>query len=541
MITARLLAMAAGAVLLGMGFGGGHAKAQSSESALSAAQPLGATITQRIWTDTAGQPTDAALILVDFLQRAGDHALPASRYDGDQLAARIRSGGDAELEADLTRAFLAYATDIHSGVLNPQKIDDDLLIEVRQPDANALLTGAAEAANMAAYLNGLAPQDPLYRRLVERYRSFRSVAADEIWGPQIDNGGTLRRGDRSQRVAQARARLTAMGDLDPNAFGARASTDGARLAATEVTTDAVGTHDPSHFDAALEEALKRFQARHGLNQDGLIGPATRAQLNISPRQRAAQIAVNLERMRWLNGQLTDRYILVNAAGFEMWVIEDGRPVFSSRVINGEKGRWETPEFSEMMTHMVVNPTWYVPMSIARHEILPKLQNDPTYLAKAGMRLVGADAEAEEIDWRTITPDTFPGRVTQLPGDANALGNVKFMFPNPHSIYLHDTPNKHLFDRDIRDFSHGCVRVEKAHALAEYLLENQTRNPGSHFDEALASGRERHIQLENPLPVILTYRSAWIDSNGIEQFRGDIYERDQVVARALESSGVRILN
>src|SRR5690606_35761957 len=141
--------------------------------------------------------------------------------------------------------------------------------------------------------------------------------------------------------------------------------------------------------------------------------ATLAQLNMSPRERAEQIAVNLERHRWLNGKLGDRYILVNAAGFEMWVIENGRAVFSSRVINGEAGRWETPEFSETMTHMVVNPTWYVPMSIARQEILPKLKQDPSYLAKAGMRLIGADVEAEQINWHTVTPQSFPGRVTQL--------------------------------------------------------------------------------------------------------------------------------
>src|SRR5690606_14825765 len=313
MITIRFFAMSAGAALLGIGLSAEPALAQSAQSALSAAQPVAPDATQqRIWTDENGRPTDAALILVDFLRRADEHALPVSRYRAEELASKLHDGsGGAALEAELTRAFLAYAGDIHSGVLNPRNVDDDLDIEVERPDGQALLAGAAGAANLAAYLDSLAPQDPFYHRLVERYRSFRSVAADDIWGPRISGGGTLRAGDRSPRVAQARARLAAMGDLDPNVYA-----EGVRVAATEVTTDAGAGYDPNYFDHELEAALKRFQARHGLNQDGLIGPATLAQLNMSPRERAEQIAVNLERNRWLNGKLSDRYILVNAAGFE---------------------------------------------------------------------------------------------------------------------------------------------------------------------------------------------------------------------------------
>lgn len=524
-----------------LAIGGGQAALAQSGSALSPAQPVGQVQDRQIWTDSRGQPTDAALILVDFLLRADEHALPVEKYRGRELAARLR-GGDPGLEADLTRAFLDYASDVHAGLLDPAKVDRHLYVERVRMDRESLLAGAARAANMASYLDGLAPSDPVYRRMVERYRSFRSKAAGEIWGSPVSSGPTLRLGDRNARVAELRARLTALGDFDPGVHGRISEGDGARLAATEQVTDADRpdadrSADRNYFDPALEDALKRFQARHGLQQDGLAGPATLAQLNTSPRERVEQIAVNLERLRWLNRDLGSRYILVNAAGFEMWVMENGNPVFSSRVITGKTNSWETPEFTEMMTHMVVNPTWYVPMSIAKYEILPKLKQDPTYLAKAGMRLVGA--EEAHIDWNTITPETFPGRVTQMPGDANAMGRVKFMFPNPHSIYLHDTPGRHLFSRDIRDFSHGCVRVEKAHELAEYLLTSQTRNPGSYFDEILASGRERHVTLDRPLPVVLAYRTAWIDENGVEQFRGDIYNRDRAVMRALQSSGVRL--
>ncbi len=499
---------------------------------------------QPIWMAPDGTASDAALILVDFLGRADEHALPLARYHADELGRRlVREPSDpASLEAALTAAYLAYARDVSSGLLEPEKVDRNLHEVPQRPDPVMLLNGAATTYNLAAYLDGLAPADPLYRRLVERYRAFRSVAGADIWGPQVAAGSTLRLGDRGARVGQARARLTAMGDLDPNAYLARAAElDGARVATAEVTTNSpVRSFDPDHFDQPMEEALKRFQARHGLNQDGLIGPATLAQLNVSPRQRAEQIAVNLERLRWLNGHLGERYILVNQAGFEMQVVENGRPVFDSRVIVGEAGDHETPEFSELMTHMIVNPSWHVPMSIARNEILPKLKQDPSYLAKQGMRLVGAGTDAEYVDWANITPASFPGRITQSPGDANALGSVKFMFPNRFSVYLHDTPTKRLFERDIRDFSHGCVRVERPHEFAEYLLAGQVSDPSGYFDEVLAQGRERRINLDRPLMVHLTYRSAWIDENGVEQFRGDVYDRDAKIAAALQAAGVRIL-
>ena len=509
---------------------------------------------QPIWLEPDGTAGDAALILVDVLRRADEHALPLERYRGQDLATSLagRAGDPEALEAALTAAFLDYARDVSSGLLNPDEVDDDIHLVPRRPDPAALLTGAATAANMAAYLDGLAPADPLYRRLVERHRAFRSRAGADIWGQPVSPGPTLRLGDRGPRVAEARARLTAMGDLDPNVYAPQAARrDGARLATADVTTDVsddgpVGgavdgpaqSFDAAYFDGRMEEALRRFQARHGLVQDGLIGPATLAQINVSPTARAEQIAVNLERLRWLNQPLGARYVLVNQAGFEMQVVERGHPVFSSRVIIGQPGRWQTPEFAETMTHMIVNPTWNVPMSIARDEILPKLKQDPSYLARRGMRLIGADAEV--IDWSSVTPASFPGRVTQRPGDANALGSVKFMFPNRFAIYLHDTPTKHLFDRDVRAFSHGCVRVERPHEFAEYLLSGQVDDPAGYFDAVLGRGRERRIDLERPLPVYLTYRSAWIDDSGIEQFRGDIYERDRSIARALESEGVAIL-
>ena len=295
-----------------------------------------------------------------------------------------------------------------------------------------------------------------------------------------------------------------------------------RSPAADVTTDVpVLTFEPTLFDNHMVTALQSFQARHGLNLDGVIGPATLKQINVSPSTRAEQIAVNLERMRWKNRNLGDRYILVNLAGFTMDVMVNGKSDFSQRVVVGKARKHRTPEFSDEMTHMIINPSWYVPTSIARDEILPKLEKDPNYMANRNMRMVN-------------------GRIIQAPGRRNALGTVKFMFPNRFAIYLHDTPSKKLFQRDVRAYSHGCVRVERPHDFAEYLLTGQYEDPRGYFNSVLNRGRERRVNLDRPLPVHLTYRSAWIDENGVEQFRGDIYGRDSKIAAALKNAGVSIL-
>ena len=467
----------------------------------------------------------AAQALVDTLNRADAHALPATKYHGAELARRLgtATGADPALEADLSAAFLDYAQDISTGLLEPRSVDRELHIYPEPRDPGGLLDGAARASNIAAYLDSLAPADPAYRRLVERYAAYRSVAANDIWGQTVPKGRTLRPGNRNARVAAARARLTAMGDLDPNVYdvNSAAKSDGTQVAATEVTTDVpVQSFDPNLFDEPMVAALQTFQARHGLNLDGVIGPATLRQLNVSPSTRAEQIAVNLERMRWMNRNLGERHILVNLAGFTMAVMNKGVPEFTSRVVVGKAREHRTPEFSDTMTHMIVNPSWYVPTSIAQKEILPKLEKDPNYLVNRGMRMVN-------------------GRIIQRPGRRNALGTVKFMFPNRFAIYLHDTPSKRLFSRDVRAYSHGCVRVEKPHAFAEYLLTGQAEDPAGYFQRILRRGRERRIDLDNPLPVHLTYRSAWIDDQGVEQFRGDIYGRDRRIAQALRKAGVTI--
>lgn len=491
------------------------------------------------WLDRPG----AAEALLAALDAAPDHALPGD-YGAETLAAHLAAAPDgpaaqAVLEVEMTAAFLEFASDLGTGVLEPRRVDRELHVYPEGPTPEALLLGAEGASDVARYLAELAPQDPSYAVLLENYARFRAKD-DAVWGPPVPAGRTLRRGDRNARVGDLRRRLTLMGDLKPMPASAGAP-ETSLVAANAVTTDAgdlgaLGATDDWVFDAALEAAVRHFQTRHGLNADGLVGPATLAALNVQPDVRAKQIAVTLERMRWLNRDLGRRHVFVNLAGYEMALVEDGRPIFTSRVVIG-RDRHRTPEFSDEMEHMVVNPTWYVPYSIASQEILPRIKADPGYLARKNMTLHGADVWS--VDWSQVTARTFPGRITQGPGAGNALGRVKFMFPNDLAIYLHDTPAKSLFSRDMRAHSHGCVRVEKPYELAAQLLAPQEADPQRTFDRWLRNGRERYVHFDTHVPVHITYRTAWVNAAGELEFRGDVYGRDRKIARALADAGVAV--
>ena len=495
-----------------------------------------------IWSVAEGA-APASRAFLAALAEAGRHALPASRYRRDELAGladALTSGSTpaqrARFEAEMTRTYLSYARDISTGILEPSKVDRELYVYPEHRTARELLQGLANAADPGLWLETLAPQTPAYSRLVERYRTFRLLSETGEWGPQLTQRKTLRPGQRSREVARLRERLTAMGYFTGSAISAR---DDVVLAVADTVTDAPEPQlsDPTLYDAELVEAVKLFQARHGLNQDGAVGPATRAALNVEPEFRAAQIAVNLERMRWLNRDLGAKHIMVNLASFDMAVIENGAQVFESRVVVGKAKEHRTPEFSDEMEHMVINPTWYVPYSIASKEILPKLKRDRGYLARKNMRLHGANVNT--VNWAAVTERNFPGRITQGPGKNNALGRVKFMFPNDHAIYLHDTPSKSLFNRDTRAYSHGCVRVQRPYEFAEYLLSAQDDTPKQTFQRILKRGKERYVNFDEPVPVHLTYRTAWVDAEGNDQFRGDIYGRDKRILAALEKEGVSL--
>lgn len=425
--------------------------------------------------------------LLALLRGAESHGLRRSDYHYDSLAARApaprRTDDAAELELLASDAFMTYALHLARGKVREERIAG-WHVERPDPDLRARLERAANG-DPADVVADLLPRHPGYDRLRSALERYRTVVRSGGW-PAVDDGPSLRLGDSGSRVAALRARLAATGDL--------ASAGG----------DA--------FDESVHAALRRLQARHGLDADGIAGPVTRTALNVSAARRAEQIELNLERWRWLESALGDRYVLVNIAGFEAGLYDDDRLTLGMRAIVGTRYR-RTPIFSDEIRYIVFSPYWNIPASIARGEIRPK--------GRAYMQ-------------RNNIEELASGRLRQRPGPDNSLGRVKFMFPNRFNVYLHDTPARELFARSARSFSHGCIRLEKPLALAEALLRGQ----GWTMDEVEdATGRStpRTVNLDEAVPVHILYWTAWVDENGTVQFRRDLYGRDPAVLRALRQT------
>jgi murein L,D-transpeptidase YcbB/YkuD len=297
-----------------------------------------------------------------------------------------------------------------------------------------------------------------------------------------------------------------------------------------------GAATPEFYDHQLAEAVVRFQERHGLASDAAVGPETLDALNVPIERRIEQMVVNLERRRWMPDDRGARYVFVNLADFELKVVHEPRTVFDTRVVVGAPYH-RTPVFSAAMTYVEINPYWNVPASIARNELLPKIKEDPSYLAPNGFELLsdwgdGAAAiDPWSIDWSRITRETFAYRLRQRPGDGNALGRIKFMFPNQFNVYLHDTPARHLFERTERSFSHGCIRIDRPEEFGAVVLaaDGWSRE---RLDAAIASGERMIVTLAQPLPVHIAYLTAWVNKDGTVNFRNDVYGRDAILADAL---------
>jgi murein L,D-transpeptidase YcbB/YkuD len=297
--------------------------------------------------------------------------------------------------------------------------------------------------------------------------------------------------------------------------------------------------DPQLFDEALEQALKRFQTRYGLTADGVLDTTTRAELNVSADRRVEQLEVNLERWRWLPQDLGRRHIIVNIPAFELEVVEKDAVVLAMRVVVGRPYQ-HTPVFSETMRYLVLNPYWEVPHDIAVQDVLPHIKRDFSYLSQQQMQMYkGWGPAAQVIDpatvnWSAITPASFPFRLSQDPGPVNALGRIKFMFLNKFNVYLHDTPARPLFDEAQRDFSHGCIRIQKPLELALYLLRKDPKWNRDALLRALNEVKDRSLPLPEPIPIHLLYWTAWADENGTIEFRRDIYGQDAPLLAALRA-------
>ena len=462
---------------------------------------------QPAWLDTQGKPRPAAEELLKALDEADREGLRTADYQRAALRKRLtalqRSDGVADArrltDFDLlfTDTFLTYSSHLLTGQLSPRKVDPDWAIKPRSRDLARVLEDALTQDQVAEALRTLAPQAKGYVQLREMLRKYRKVEQEGGWPIVTSNapGKTLR------------ARLEASDDLSAGG--------------------------KSH-DKSVAEALRRFQKRHGLAETGTVNAATLAALNVPVSERIRQIELNLERWRWMPDNLGSRYILVNIPSYKMQVFEEGKPVMESKVVVGKQER-QTPSFTAKMEYLVLSPKWYVPRSIAVKDKLPQLKRNSQALARQGIRVynnAGQQINPGSVNWRAVSASSFNYQLRQDAGPRNALGGIKFMFPNPYSIYLHDTPSRELFSRNQRTYSSGCIRISNPVELAEYLLKHDPKWNKDTIKTASTSGKQRVVNLPQEVPVYLLYWTAWVDADGLLHFRDDIYQRDKPMMRAL---------
>ena len=438
---------------------------------------------------------------------------------------------DAELLA--SDAFLLLAKHYADGKVDPTRVDPGWFLDRADTALIADLEQAArgDMGTPARVLAGFLPPQPAYAALRERLALQRSLLSGQ-WTP-VPAGPTLREGDRGERVAALRQRLRELNDLSDDA-------------GDDAAGDEQALPEETLFDAPLAAAVRRFQRRHGLEADAVVGARTLEALNVSPEARIEQLRVNMERWRWLPADLGDEHILVNIAGFFMTVMSGGEEVMRQRVVVGRPYR-RTPVFTGRMTYLVLNPSWEVPHSLAVQDQLPQIRRDPNYLSDMGFQVLrGWGAQEQRIDpatvdWQALGPRNFPYRLRQSPGPRNALGQAKFMFPNSHNVYLHDTPARGLFAREDRAASSGCIRVSDPVGLTEWLLGGPGRPQVMSREQirrTLDQGAETTVRLGRAVPVHLLYWTAWVEADGQVYYVRDVYDRDAAVHRALNEAPPR---
>ncbi len=458
-----------------------------------------------------------ASAVLDVLTRAYEHGLNPAAYGMPQLAVSARrsdTASHADVEVALTRAYLNYATDVLSGVVdNPRKVGTTFR-DAKRPAVGKLLDDVANASDPNEFLKRLQPDTRRYTALKDALAAYRRIEAKGAWAI-IEKGPALKPGMKGPRVAQVKRRLSITGDFRESS-------------------------DSDTYDEQLAAAVKSFQRRHGLEEDGAVGADTLVEMNVPAKERIEQIVINLERRRWLAPYLGERYIYVNIADNDLKVVEKGKTIHVARVVVG-KPFHETPVFSGTMTYIEVNPYWNVPHSIAINELLPKIRQNPAYLPANDYLLLtrmgdnNSAIDPASVNWSTITPQNFPFTLRQRPGAKNALGTMAFMFPNPHNVFIHDTSSRDLFVREGRFFSHGCMRVQFPMKLAILLLARP--DAGTWTERKLQSiidtKQQTRVDLKDPVAVHVTYLTAWADPDGTVQFRKDAYKRDLVLKKAIQ--------
>jgi murein L,D-transpeptidase YcbB/YkuD len=470
---------------------------------------------QPVWAGSGEAEIGRRNALLAAMAEAPAHGLPATRHDPVALLRVLEAArtpfDQGRAEVAMSRALLRLMRDLTAGLLRPRDVDPQIKREVIAADPLGLLT-AFPLSEPVAFLRSLAPASAEYARLMRARMGLEAAIAAGGWG-EAAPAERIEPGASGAAVARLRDRLVALGYLEPTAS--------------------------ARYDEPLTAAVRRFQAAHGLLANGVAGASTLAEANLGPEARLRAVLVAMERERWSAAPRGARHIWVNLPDFHAAIVDDDRPSFVTRAVIGatDEAR-QTPEFSDLMDHMVVNPTWFVPRSIILRDFLPQLQRDRhavghLRVTDAAGRLIDRGA----IDFRRYTAASFPYAMHQPPGPTNALGEVKFMFPNPWDIYLHDTPARELFAHETRAYSSGCIRLADPRGFAHVLLSRQAADPAGLYERTRQSGAETRVNIEPPVPVHLDYRTAFTGVRGELQFRRDIYGRDARIWAALAAEGL----
>lgn len=454
------------------------------------------------WTGSKSAQRQAALAL-SALAGAADDGLEPTDYHSQWLAQTVvpvTATTVAERDVILTNGFVRYAHDLRLGRVSPDRVGHDIGLPIQSFDAVTALGHALADGELAALIENLPPPYADYNHLKAALARYRALAAQGGW-PRFDPGPEIRLGTDDPRIVMLQRRLAA---------------------------EAGGGGD-------LADVVRNYQANNGLDVDGRVGPRTQAMLAVPAAQRVDQIAVNMERWRWLPRTLGERYVMVNVADAQLKAVNGGKLILTSRVIVGDRAH-PSPMLKTTAVAVTVNPPWNVPPSIARREMLPKLRRDPAYLQKQNMILLNGppgDPQGLAIDWRAMSARAFPYRLQQRPGPANSLGVVKVEMPNSFDVYLHDTPMRTLFARPERTLSHGCIRVEQVQPLASFALTGSITEALDDLRDAITSGETRRFAVKNPLPIYLLYWTAVANDDGSIGFRPDPYGRDRPVHELLQ--------
>ena len=460
--------------------------------------------------------------LISRLKNAEADGLDPNDYPSKQLATLSATGpstdkrGLAIIELYFSSAFLEYASDLKVGRFLPSKIDPNFFIESRTIDQQAALKNLAQTDSIDRFFDAWQPPGQRYAALRTVLAKYRALAAKGGWNT-VPLGESIRPGMSDPRIPAIRARLSLI--------------DGA--------SGEVGAAEAQLYGNALVEVVKRFQVRQGLEGDGVIGSTTIVAMNVPVQERIKSIILAMERLRWMPENLGQQYLIVNIAGFELRRVNAGKVEERMAVVVG-KPYHRTPVFSDRIRFLEFNPYWNVPPDIAVNEELPVLRRNPAGLSAQGFEVVRGNqvTDPSSVDWSSVGPGRFPYQLRQRPGPNNALGRVKFMFPNSHNVYLHDSPAHNLFERNVRAFSHGCIRLSRPLDLAEQVLrvggvQGWTKE---RINDVVASTKTTVVNLREPLPVHITYLTAWAD-DGVANFRQDIYGHDAKLLAALEGKSI----